>query len=112
MLAGAMSAKRELLCTATRLIRLPEVEQRTGLTRDQITAEEIAGRFPQRVSLTNRAVGWVESEVDRWIAERIALRMDPARSEQLKILRAPPPARQRMQARHERVHEPDTSGPI
>jgi predicted DNA-binding transcriptional regulator AlpA len=86
--------------------------QRTGLTRDQIDQEETASRFPKRFALTARAVGWLESEIAGWIMERAALRDDPVQSEQLKLQRSPPPARQRMQARREREHEPETAGPI
>jgi len=31
------------------------------------------GRFPQRIKLGERAVGWLESEVRDWLANRIAL---------------------------------------
>jgi prophage regulatory protein len=31
-------------------------------------------RFPQRVKLGARAVAWVESEIDQWVAERINAR--------------------------------------
>jgi prophage regulatory protein len=29
------------------------------------------GRFPQRIKLGERAVGWLESEVREWLATRI-----------------------------------------
>jgi prophage regulatory protein len=98
-----MTTKRDLLCNsaAARVLRLPEVKQRTGLTRDQIAEEEAAGRFPKRLALTLRAVGWLESEISDWIMERAALRDDPAQSEQLKLMRAPLPARRRLQAQRE-----------
>jgi prophage regulatory protein len=112
IMAGAMSVKRELSCTTARVLRLPVVQDRTGLTRDQIAVEEAAGRFPKRISLTARAVGWLESEIGDWIAQRAALRNDSAVSEQLKLQRSPPPARQRMQARLKREHEPETAGGV
>jgi predicted DNA-binding transcriptional regulator AlpA len=31
------------------------------------------GEFPAQVSLRPRAVGWLEVEVDRWIASRVDL---------------------------------------
>ena len=56
----------------TRLLRLPEVQARTGLSRSTIQVRRVEGRFPRPVSLGARAVGWIESEVEEWIRERIA----------------------------------------
>ncbi|MBS7540437.1 AlpA family phage regulatory protein [Ancylobacter lacus] len=30
------------------------------------------GRFPEPIALSDRCVAWIESEIDAWIAERIA----------------------------------------
>jgi prophage regulatory protein len=54
-----------------RILRLPEVIKRTGLQRDSIYRGGREGWFPTRVKLTERASGWVESEVEAYI-ERIA----------------------------------------
>ena len=53
-------------------LRLPQVKQRTGISRSSLYAKIQRGEFPAPVNLGARAVGWVESEVDRWIADRIA----------------------------------------
>ena len=53
-------------------LRLPRVKQRTGISRSSLYAKIQRGEFPAPVNLGARAVGWVESEVDRWIADRIA----------------------------------------
>ena len=55
-----------------RILRLPEVQRRTGLSRSTIYVRLDRGLFPKPVSLGARAVGWIESEVDEWIRERIA----------------------------------------
>lgn len=55
-----------------RILRLPEVKARTGLSRTAIYLEELAGRFPARVKLTERAVGWDEAAVDAWVAAKLA----------------------------------------
>ena len=55
-----------------RFLRLPEVEARTGLARPTIYARMAAGTFPQPISLGRRAVGWIESEIEEWMRERIA----------------------------------------
>lgn len=57
----------------TRIIRLPDVRQRTGLSRSQILRLEASGSFPCRVQLCTRAVGWVEDEIEGWLLMRISL---------------------------------------
>ena len=57
-----------------KLIRLPEVINRTGYQRSNIYLLMNQGQFPKSVSLGGRAVAWLESEVDTWIQERVELR--------------------------------------
>jgi prophage regulatory protein len=57
-----------------RIIRLPEVEHKTGYKHTSIYALMAEGRFPRSIPLGNKARGWVESEVDDWIRGRIAAR--------------------------------------
>jgi prophage regulatory protein len=52
-------------------LRLPAVKSLTGLSRSSIYAKVRAGEFPQPVSIGVRSIGWVESEVQQWIAECI-----------------------------------------
>jgi prophage regulatory protein len=54
------------------ILRLPAVKQRTGLSRSTIYLKAAQGTFPAPVSLGARAIGWVESEVDDWLAGQIA----------------------------------------
>ena len=54
-----------------RALRLRQVCQLTGLGRSMIYQMQAEGRFPQRVKLSDRAVGWLESEVRDWLATRI-----------------------------------------
>ena len=56
---------------ALRLLRLPSVEDRTGLRHSQIHALERRGQFPARVNISTRAAGWLEHEIDQWIADRV-----------------------------------------
>lgn len=58
----------------TQMIRLPEVKARTGLSRSSIYAFAKAGMFPNPVKLTERCVAWVEADIDKWIADKIAAR--------------------------------------
>ncbi len=55
-----------------RFLRLPDVLERTGLSRSTIYVRLAEGRFPQPVALGGRAVGWIEAEVDEWVRDRIA----------------------------------------
>jgi len=56
---------------ATAILRLPAVKVRTGLSRSTIYHRISEGSFPRPVGLGGRAVGWVESEVQRWVEQRI-----------------------------------------
>jgi prophage regulatory protein len=55
-----------------RILRRPEVEQLTGLSRSAIYAAMAAGGFPKPLKLTARAVGWTDSSIDAWISSRSA----------------------------------------
>ena len=57
----------------TTILRLPEVKNRTGLSRSTIYARIAESKFPKPVSLGARAVGWLESEIQDWLEEQIAL---------------------------------------
>ncbi len=54
-----------------RIIRLKEVSNVTGLARSTIYKYVSEGNFPKPVSLGDRCVGWLESEVQGWIAARV-----------------------------------------
>ncbi|EBF1564402.1 AlpA family transcriptional regulator [Salmonella enterica] len=51
----------------TRLIRLPEVLNRTGYGKAWIYQLISKGCFPAPVKIGSRAVAFIESEVDEWI---------------------------------------------
>jgi prophage regulatory protein len=52
-------------------LRLPQVCRITGLRRSMIYRLQAEKRFPQGFKLSDRAVGWLEREVQEWLAERI-----------------------------------------
>lgn len=62
-----------------RILRVSDTESKTGYCDRQLREMEAQGLFPKRFSLNpngkGRAVGHLESEVDEWIAERAASRM-------------------------------------
>ncbi|MER2096027.1 MAG: AlpA family transcriptional regulator [Pseudomonas qingdaonensis] len=57
-----------------RIIRLKEVIDSTGLARSTIYKYIAEGTFPKPVSLGDRCVGWVDTEVHDWILARIGER--------------------------------------
>lgn len=54
------------------LIRRNQVTQKCGMGKSQIYDLMARGQFPRPVNLTGRSVAWIESEIDQWIAGRIA----------------------------------------
>ena len=60
------------------LIRRLEVQRDTGLSRTALY-RLIAGKdFPAQVHLSANSVAWLRSEVDAWIADRVAASRNPA----------------------------------
>lgn len=60
-----------------RLLRLNAVKEITGLSRSTIYAD---ADFPRPVKIGERAVAWVELEIQNWVDARIAER-GPSREE-------------------------------
>jgi len=61
------------------VLRRRQVEARTGLGRSSLYALIAGGQFPTPIRLSANTVGWLEHEIDGWIAERTkASRMVPA----------------------------------
>lgn len=57
---------------SNRILRLPSVKTRTGLSRSTIYLKISQGTFPRPVSLGARAVGWFETQVDDWLCGLVA----------------------------------------
>lgn len=55
-----------------RFIPLVRVEEKVSLRRERIRQLEKLQKFPKRIALSSRKNVWVESEIDAWIAARIA----------------------------------------
>jgi prophage regulatory protein len=62
--------------TALSLLRLPDVCRITGLSRAMIYRLQANGRFPKSVNITERAVGWIDAEIQAWILERASARQE------------------------------------
>ncbi|AOY95884.1 AlpA family transcriptional regulator [Pseudomonas sp. ZM23] len=54
-----------------RILRLEEVEAKSGFKRAHIYNLMKKRQFPQALRLGVRAVGWDSIEIDQWIAERV-----------------------------------------
>ena len=55
-----------------RLLRLPDVEIKTGLKKSAVYAGMKAGTFPKCIKLGPRASAWPLSSIENWIAEKIS----------------------------------------
>ena len=52
------------------IIRKSELKRLTGLSPRHIDRLEKAGKFPNRIQLGQRSVGWYEYELIKWIESR------------------------------------------
>lgn len=55
--------------TNVTLLRLPQVERKTGFKKSKIYQMLAASEFPAPVRLGSRCVAWRSDEVDQWINE-------------------------------------------
>jgi prophage regulatory protein len=58
---------------STYILKIGEVVKKTGLSKSQIHRMIAAESFPMAIKIGFRASGWIESEVEDWISERIIL---------------------------------------
>jgi prophage regulatory protein len=84
-----------------RILRSDEVDRLTGTHPSQRARLEGDGKFPMRVKITNKSVGWIEGEILAWIKGRMALRDEVAAYEDS----LPPGARYRLRMQREREGE-------
>jgi prophage regulatory protein len=55
-----------------KILRLPQVKTATGLGRSTIYKKMAEKTFPTNLSLGSRSVGWLQSDIDKWIENRIS----------------------------------------
>jgi prophage regulatory protein len=53
------------------ILRLQQVCEMTGLCRSSVYQMEAEGRFPKRIKIGLRSVGWIKSDVQDWLRQRI-----------------------------------------
>jgi prophage regulatory protein len=56
------------------ILRLPEVIRRTGLSRSSIYSLISTDQFPHQINLSTRSVGWLNSEIDTWLLDKLQRR--------------------------------------
>ncbi|MFZ7310854.1 helix-turn-helix transcriptional regulator [Comamonas jiangduensis] len=70
------------IAKALTIIRRKQLEARTGLSRSTIYAKmrenpkrpsDFDPTFPKPISMGAKAVGWIEAEVEAWLAARVAV---------------------------------------
>jgi prophage regulatory protein len=62
--------------TPDRILRLPAVLDRTGLSRSSVYRRIQEGTFPKQIALGARSAGWRESSVSAWMENPAAYRSD------------------------------------
>jgi len=53
------------------LIRIKKVEAKTGLKKSMIYGLISKDEFPEPIKIGERAVAWIEREIDKWIENKI-----------------------------------------
>ncbi len=53
------------------ILRLPQVMKRIGVSKSWVYQNLKNGKFPKQIFLSERLVGWVDSDIDDWIKSRI-----------------------------------------
>ena len=70
-------------------VRLRAVKEITGLSRSSIYRRIAEGTLPKQINLGDRAVGWLRSEIDQWVTERVANSRPTATTSQFGNLQNP-----------------------
>ena len=60
--------------TAPRFLRISEVLDRVGVSRPTIYRWVTEGTIPKQIQLGSRSVVWLESDVTKWMDQRIGAR--------------------------------------
>jgi len=55
-------------------MRLKEITEKTGLAKSTIYNLISQGKFPKQIDLGARSVGWVDTEIEEWLEEKVAHR--------------------------------------
>jgi len=92
-----------------RILRPREVTEVTGLSRTTIWRGVNAGTFPKPVRLTASTIGWCQTDLAHWLAERRAA-AGLSEDEQSTVPRKQVPAEQSLGVESDRVTRPPRKG--
>ncbi len=56
------------------ILRMPEIQRRTGLSPARIYELIALEMFPMQVRLGKRSVGWAEHEIEAWLQDKLDAR--------------------------------------
>lgn len=73
-MASASVAPSTPASTPTRILRKRTLLERIPFSGTTLWRLIKAGQFPRPIQLGPQCVGWIESEVDAWLADRAARR--------------------------------------
>lgn len=59
-----------------RILRLPTVLNRTGLSRSTLYRKVQDGTFPKQIPISTRCAGWRESAINEWMKNPIFYRVE------------------------------------
>jgi len=59
----------------TRMLRLSQVVERTGLGKTTLYELQKVRRFPRSVHMTAHSVRWIEAEVETWLMQQARARI-------------------------------------
>jgi len=62
-----------------RFLRLTEIKNLTGLSRSTIYMRIAEERFPRPIKLGDRAVAWLERDINTWMEQQIKTSRSKAR---------------------------------
>ena len=69
----------------SRILRLPEVASRLGVSHDTVRRMVRDGRFPPPLEIARRSIGWLEADLDVWLAERRRIANTHASGRELRV---------------------------
>ena len=60
---------------ATKILRLPQVIEQTGLSRSSILEMAKTGilNFPKPIKIGKRAIGWRSHDIEVWLSDRLEI---------------------------------------
>lgn len=53
-----------------KILKLPCVLEKTGLSRSSVYDLKKRGLFPQALKLSARSIGWKEADIENWLNDR------------------------------------------